>query len=106
LDLSDLLCATGVKSSNGFDEIEAFIILAVMWSSNWVAEAVVVDGSNSNGQQQSTNGWTAAKLYPIMDNHLNELFLWLKVRWVPNEWTSCFDAVLDEGGSVVGRRWH
>ena len=39
-----LLCATGVKSSNGFDDIQAFIILAVMESSNWVAAAWVVDG--------------------------------------------------------------
>jgi hypothetical protein len=44
-----LLCATGVKSSHGFDAIEAFIILASMWSSKWVAAVWVIDGSNSDG---------------------------------------------------------
>ena len=45
------------------------------------AASWVVDGTNSDGQRRSTNGWTAAKLYPMMDNHLNELFVWFKVRW-------------------------
>ena len=41
----------------------------------------VVDGTNSDGQVGSTNRWTAAKLYPMMDNHLNELLVWFNVRW-------------------------
>ncbi len=65
-----------------------------------------VNGTNSDGQRQSVNGLTATKLYPIMDNHLNELLIWFRVQSVPNEWTFCFDAVLDEGSCVMGRQWH
>jgi hypothetical protein len=54
-------------------------LFALMRSSMRAAASWDVNGNNSDGQQRSTNGWTAAKLYPIMDNHLNELFVWFKM---------------------------
>ena len=37
------------------------------------AASWVVDGTNSDGQRQSTNGWTAAKLYGTIDHPLKSI---------------------------------
>ena len=59
-----------------------------MRSSMRAAASWVVDGTNSDGQRRSTNGWAATKPYGMMDHPLNELFLWFRVQsLVPNEWT-------------------
>jgi hypothetical protein len=58
-------------------------LFALMWSLMRAAALWVIDGTNSDGQRRSTNRWTAAKPYRMMDHPLNQLFVWVwvKVRW-------------------------
>ncbi len=63
------------------DQYQTNGIFALMRSSMRAAASWVVDGTNSYGRVGSTNRWTAAELYPMMDNHLNELLVWFQMQW-------------------------
>ncbi len=85
------------------DQYQMNGLFALMRSSMRAAVSWVVDGTNSDGQRRSTNGWTAAKLYPIMDNHLNELFIWFKVRWsvIGGDVILGMDAAKSDAGGIM-----
>jgi hypothetical protein len=57
-------------------------VIALMRSSKRAAASWVVDGTNSYGRWGSTNGWNAAREYPMMDNNnVTELLVLLWMRW-------------------------
>jgi hypothetical protein len=62
----------------------------------------IVDGTNSYGRVGSTNRWTAAKPYGMMDHPLNQLFVWFKVRWS----IIGGDVISRDGCRKKRRSWH
>jgi hypothetical protein len=50
-------------------------VIALMQSSKRAAALRVSDGTNSDGWWESS--WIAARQYPMMDNHVNELLVLL-----------------------------